>query len=284
MGVVFSMSIELADHANKSSWSLADIPFDRIDHSKIQHDENLFFVLTGASLIESGSDIYTDLLITHFGAQSEVAKWLGTRWEHEELQHGRALRCYIEHAWPDFAWTETRQNFIAEYSTYCTPATLEPSLALELAARCVVETGTAALYRALHDYTDEPVLKQLAGNIWSDEVNHYKHFYRYFNQYNETEKNGRWKVSKTITKRLAEIRNEDADCAVRHIFATKYPNESCNSDHYRAVSSNARTLVTHNMTSEMMIKMFLKPLNLPVRLRPYVQVPLTKVVNRYLSA
>jgi ferritin len=293
-GVVFSMSTKPIDYLSKnhlsnnpldkSHWTLADIPFERIDHSKIQHDENLFFVLAGASLVESGSDIYTELLVDHFGAHTEVAAWLTTQWESEELQHGQALRLYIQHAWPDFDWSETRRKFLAEYSTYCTPLMLEPSRALELAARCVVETGTAALYRALHDYTEEPVLKQLAGNIWSDEVNHYKHFYRYFNEYNQTEKNGRWKVSKTLARRLAEIRNEDADCAVRHIFGTLYPTESCNSNRYRAASAGARTLVTHNMTSEMMIKMFLKPLDLPVRLRPYVQRPLTKVMQRFLTA
>lgn len=161
---------------------------------------------------------------------------------------------------------------------------LEPSQALEMAARCVVETGTAAIYRALHDYTDEPVLKQLASNIWSDEVRNYKYFYGFFNQYNETEKHGRWEVSKTLAKRLAEIRNEDADCALRHIFATIYPDELCNSVHFRAVSSNARALVMQNMTFSMMIKMFLKPQDLPVRLRPYIHAPLTAVMNRFLAA
>lgn len=278
------MRITTADNEHKRHWTLADIPFDRIDRDKIERDENLFFVLVGASLVESGSDIYTELLVEHFGEHSEVSQWLATQWESEELQHGRALRQYVEHAWPEFAWSETQRAFLAEYSTYCSPLMLEPSRALELAARCVVETGTAALYRALHDYTDEPVLKQLAANIWSDEVNHYKHFYFYFNQYNQHEHNGRWKITKTLINRLAEIRNEDADCAVRHSFATAYPNESCDSEHYRAVSSNARTLVTHNMTSSMMIKMFLKPLDLPARMQPYLHVPLTKVVSRFLSA
>lgn len=277
-----SNTATVTDH--KRHWTLADIPFDQIDRDKIHDDEDLFFVLVGASLIESGSDIYTNLLVDHFGADTEVSEWLAIQWESEELQHGRALRQYVEHAWPEFAWNETRRAFLGEYSTYCSPALLEPSRALELAARCVVETGTAALYRALHDYTDEPVLKQLAANIWHDEVNHYKHFYYYFNQYNQHEQNGRWKISRTLLKRLAEIRNEDADCAVRHIFTTAYPNESCDSEHYRVVSSNARSLVTHNMTSSMMIKMFLKPLDLPARVQPYVQAPLTKVVNRYLSA
>ncbi len=266
------------------SWSLAEIPFDRIDLKKIQNDETLFFVLASASLIESGSDIYAGLLADHFSNNRDAATWLATEWEHEELQHGQALRLYIEHAWPDFDWESTRKQFLAEYSTYCTPAMLEPSRALELVARCVVETGTAALYRALNEYTDEPVLKTLTAHIWSDEVRHYKYFYRYFNIYNRAEENGRWKISITLAKRLSEIRNEDADCALRHIFAARYPGEALESAHFQWLSTQAKNLVMHNMTSEMMIKMFLKPLDLPVRLRPYVQRPLIKVMQRFLAA
>ncbi len=278
------MGIQPINDLSKSAWTLTDIPFDRIDRGKPQSDEDLFFVLVGASFVESGSDIYTQLLVKHFGEQSEIAAWLSTRWEPEELQHGRALRLYIEHAWPDFDWSDAHEKFLAEYSTYCSPVMLEASRALELVARCVVETGTAALYRALHDYTDEPVLKQLTSNIWSDEVRHYKYFYRHFGEYNQSEANGRWKISTTLARRLLEIRNEDADCAIRHIFSARYPNESCDSQHFRAVSAGARALVMRNMTSEMMIKMFLKPLALPVQLRPYVQQPLVKIMHRYLSA
>lgn len=278
------MNIEKRSRVGACLWSITDIPFDRIDSSKIHHDETLFFVLASASLVESGSDIYAGLLSDHFGRDSAAAAWLTNVWKHEELQHGRALRAYVAHAWSDFDWENTRKNFMAEYSTYCLPAMLEPSRALELVARCVVETGTAALYRALHEYTKEPVLKQLAANIWSDEVRHYKNFYRYFNEYNLTEENSRWKISLTLAKRLSEIRNEDADCALRHVFAARYPNETCNSAHFQTISSQAKKLVMHNMTSEMMIKMFLKPLDLPSGLRPYVQRPLTKVMQRFLAA
>lgn len=278
------MNIKKADGAVNGSWSLTDIPFNRIDLRKIQNDETLFFVLASASLVESGSDIYSNLLADHFSNNVEAAAWLANEWEHEELQHGQALRLYIEHAWPEFDWAGTRQKFLAEYSSYCSPTLLEPSRALELVARCVVETGTAALYRALNEYTDEPVLKQLTAHIWSDEVRHYKYFYRYFNVYNQAEANGRWKISFTLAKRLSEIRNEDADCALRHIFAACYPGETCKSAHFQRLSTQAKNLVMHNMTSEMMIKMFLKPLDLPVRLRPYVQRPLTKVMQRFLAA
>lgn len=278
------MNNEKRSRVGACLWSIADIPFDRIDISKVRDDETLFFVLASASLVESGSDLYAGLLSDHFGRGGAAAAWLTNVWGHEELQHGRALRHYIEQAWSDFDWDNTHRKFMAEYSTYCSPTQLEPSPALELVARCVVETGTAALYRALHEYTNEPVLKQLAANIWSDEVRHYKNFYRYFNEYNLTEENSRWKILLTLARRLSEIRNEDADCALRHVFIARYPNETCNSAHFHAISTHAKKLIMCNMTSEMMIKMFLKPLDLPVRVRPYVQRPLTKVMERFLVA
>jgi len=269
---------------NDDHWTIDAIRFDNIDRAKIAVDETLFNVLASASLIESGSDIYTELLIDHFGEQSEISNWLGAQWEPEELQHGQALRLYIQHAWPEFDWDDTYRKFLDEYSTYCSPNMLETSRALELVARCVVETGTAALYRALHQYTNEPILKQLTAHIWSDEVRHYKHFYRYFTQYNLSEGNGRSKVLLTLVRHLAEIRNEDADCALRHIFHASPYHDARDPASFESMSLQARTLVMRNVTTEMMIKMFLKPLALPVRLRPYIQRPLTKVMQRFLAA
>ena len=45
--------------------------------------------------------------------------------------------------------------------------------------RCVVETGTTTMYRAIYDYVRQPVLRQMIGNI-ADESAHYAHFRRYF--------------------------------------------------------------------------------------------------------
>jgi hypothetical protein len=278
------MSVERADKVDRRHWSIDDLHFEKINHAKIVGDETLFNVLASASLIESGSDIYTKLLVDHFGDRSEISNWLMLQWEPEELQHGRALRLYIKHAWPEFDWDGTYKKFLAEYSTYCSPTMLEPSRARELVARCVVETGTAALYRALHEYTTEPVLKQLTAHIWSDEVRHYKHFYRYFLQCNLAEGAGRWKVLLTLGRRLAEIRDEDADCALRHVFHASPYQGVQDTAHFKSMSARSRALVTRNMTAEMMVKMFLKPLDLPIRLRPYIQRPLASVMQRFLAA
>ena len=56
----------------------------------------------------------------------EVAGWLAQSWEHEEVQHGAALRAYVEHAWPDFDWRSVYDTF-SEYAKTCTLPDLEPS-------------------------------------------------------------------------------------------------------------------------------------------------------------
>ncbi len=60
------------------------------------------------------------------------------------MQHGRALKRYVETAWPDFAWDDAYRDFLAEFLRFCSVDQLASTRALELAARCVVETGTAA--------------------------------------------------------------------------------------------------------------------------------------------
>lgn len=277
-----SRAVKYGSSANDADlpWTVASLPFDRIDHSRVRSDEELFFVLAGASFVESGSDIYTHILTSYFG-DSPVADWLARHWEREELQHGRALRAYVEAVWPEFDWNSAYAKFLAEYSTYCEVEQLEPTPALELAARCVVETSTATLYRSLQDYTDEPVLKQLAGNIRSDEVRHYKNFHRYFNEYNRAEGNGRWKILEALVRRVVEVRREDSDCALRHVFELRYPDRDIQSPEYRRISALARSLVMRHASAEMMVKMLLKPLALPPRFQSCVQMPLARAMQRY---
>jgi rubrerythrin len=263
-------------------WQLDDIPYDRIDREKVKDDEALFFVLAGASLVESGADMYTDVLLNYFEG-SDAGRWLQDHWQHEELQHGAALRRYVETVWPELDWPHTFNVFNAEYSGYCSTEQLAQTPILELVARCVVETSTASLYRAIESYTDEPVLQRLARHIGDDEVRHYKNFHRFFVASNSDSTHGRWPVFKTLAQRLAELRNEDADCALRHVFAQTFPDESLTSPHFQRVSRAARSLVMGNVNPEMMVRMFLLPLQLPNSIRNSVQRPCAKVMRFFMT-
>lgn len=259
-------------------WSISDIDFSKVDVDTVRDDDTLFFLLSSASMVESGSDVYTRNLVMYYGDNPTVSAWLSTQWEPEELQHGRALRAYVEHVWPEFDWQTAYDQFLAEYSLSCTVDEFEATQALELAARCVVEMGTSTLYRSILDYTREPVLRQLMDNIRSDEVRHYKYFYRYFREYNQIEGNSRMTVFGALFRRLMEIRNDDADCAIRHVLAVR--ERGAHDPHrLREVSAKTRQLIRQNLTVDMSVKMFLKPLGFPKFVQESIGYPLSKMTQ-----
>lgn len=248
-------------------WTLESIDLGRIDAARVRHNEELFFLVCSASFVESGSDLYTRNLVEHFAGDEEVHTWLSEHWEQEELQHGRALAAYIRRVWPEFDWDVAFASFWREYGATCTMEQLEPSRGLELAARCVVETGTAAMYRAINAITDEPVLRQITDHIKSDEVRHYKHFYRYFRRYREQEGLGRYKVFRALLRRAREIKSDDGDIALRHVFYRCHPEKRDDRAEFRRVAARAEGLLLRHVPVEMTVKMLLKPLDLPPRLQ-----------------
>ncbi len=262
-------------------WTLDSIDFDRIDVERIRANDDLMCLLCASAFIESGSDLYTHNLVRHYDGNTEIQDWLGNHWEHEELQHGRALATYVQHVWPDFDWDAAFKSFFDEYSAVCTAEELESSRCLEMAARCVVETGTATLYRAIHEATDEPVLRDLTRRIKSDEVRHYSHFYHYFQKYQAERRHGRIAVMRTLWRRLREIGNEDGDIALRHVFKFRHPEYLADQATFRQASDRIYGFVRHNLSAQMAIKMMLKPLDLPPRIHAGVQPPLTWAVTRF---
>jgi len=93
-----------------------------------------------------------------------------------------ALRGYIGAVWPDFDWPKAYEAFLTEYARVASPDAFEATTQLELAARCMIETGTTSLYQTLLGYAQEPVLRQVLKHIRDDEVDHYKYFLRFFSR------------------------------------------------------------------------------------------------------
>ena len=71
----------------------------------------LFFLLVTSSFVEAASDLYARNLSAYYAADADIADWLKGHWEHEEMQHGRALRAYIRAVWPEFDWERANANF-----------------------------------------------------------------------------------------------------------------------------------------------------------------------------
>lgn len=263
-------------------WTTEDLDFSRIEVDQVRADENLFYLATCASFVESGSDLYAHNLTDFFHGDDEVAAWLGNHWEPEELEHGRALRAYVRHVWPEFDWDGAYRGFLEEYATYCKVELLAPTRALELAARCVVETGTATLYGALSRSSAEPVFKGLAARIAADEISHYKHFYRFFRRYRDEEGLGRARVLGVIARRTMEMKSEDTECAVRHVAKMREPDragEAGDSPYVRRVSARMNDTVRTHLSARTTLKMLMRPLDLPARLQAVVRYPVQQFME-----
>ena len=268
------------EHQQTSHWRIEDLALSTIDIPAVRSDENLFYLVACASFVESGSDLYTQNLIAYYGDDPEIADWLTHYWEVEELQHGNALKAYIAQVWPEFNWQLAYNDFLEEYSRYCKVELLEPSKALEMVARCVVETGTATFYQALARSTNEPVMRDLATLIANDEVNHYKHFFRYFRRLRQKEGLSRRHIFGALRRRTLEMKTEDSACALRHVFKFREPEHANDPARLKTISAMMNTTVRTNLRADMTIKMMMRPLDLPPVLQTLVAYPVTQIMNR----
>ncbi len=246
----------------QGSWSIEDIRYELIEPGSVSSEHELFKLVVSASFIEITSDLYTRNLIDLFRQDSEVIDWLQGTWETEELRQGAALKRYVQTMWPHFDWDSAYATFVELYGPLCSTERLAATRSLEMAARCVVETGTAAFYRMLSNVTQEPVLKDLAARISADEIGHYKRFYRYFRRYNAVEQPGRRAIVRTLWSRIADVDQEDALCAFKALSLTGNPGRRFKRQDYEAWRNGIVQLMKPHMPHDMAIKMLLKPLGM----------------------
>lgn len=142
-----------------------------------------------------------------------------------------------------------------------------------MVARCVVETCTATFYEALATQTTEPVLQGIALNIRSEEINHYKNFYHFFNKITSDHPVSRPRILLAILNRLIKARNDDSECALWHVYchdnANKYePNKA---EFKKIYSMLSKTLKSHYPIAAG-IKMLMKPLKLPTQIKNFMPI------------
>ena len=240
-------------------WSLQDIPWHAIRHDEVAGCEAFFYLVASASLMESATDLYTENLVEFFVGDDEVTSWLRYYWLPEELQHGRALRRYVEEAWPEFDWEPTYRRFVDEFRPFCDEA-LEAARSLEMASRCIVETGTASYYTTLSRASPEPVLSLLARRIVEDEVRHYKHFFRFYRKYRAVENPSRAAIVPALWRRLRMSGGNDSFIVLKHVYGARHPGEPFDAVVYQKLRRTCRELVRDHFPHEMSVRMLLKPL------------------------
>jgi hypothetical protein len=224
--------------------------------------------------VEILADTYGTNLVEHFRGDPELTDWLDEHWQREEVQHGRAIKMYVQAVWPEFDWDAAYSTFLSQYASLCTVEQLEPHKALELISRCVIETGTSSFYRALQHYVREPVLCGLIDNIKTDEAAHYSQFRRYFNVYNAVERHGAGAVIATIWRRLTEIRGEDAYIAFKTAYAARHPTQPFRESDWHNFSRTVRRLARRHYPYLMAVRMLIKPIPLYEPLKKLLQWPL----------
>lgn len=258
---------------NSLRWHYQDLPFEQIQKSEMDKHKLLLYMVTSASFVEITTDLYTRNLITYFAGDNEVQAWLGEGWEPEEMQHGEALKQYSKIAWPHFDWEAVYRRFLDDYSTYCQVEQLGPTRALEMARRCIVETGTCSYYSMLARISPCPVLRQLAEKIRADEAGHYRHFLTYFRRYFDNERPARKAILKTLWGRVKEIDGEDAYIAFKYVWEALNPGEQFQRSHYVAMSQQLRQLAVDHYPFRMATHMALQPLGL----NPSVQLRIDRL-------
>jgi hypothetical protein len=250
--------------AARRHWSLDDIPWHGIRRDAVAGNRGFFHLIAGASLMESATDVYTENLVDFFAGDEEVILWLEQDWLPEELQHGRALRRYVETAWPHFDWEPAFERFVEEFRPFC-DTSLEATRALEMASRCVVETGTASYYTTLSRASPDPVLAILARRIAEDEVRHYKHFYRFFRKYRDAERPSKAAVVPALWRRLRMTAGNDSFIVLKHVYNGRDPERPFDNRTNRVLRRESRDLVRNHFPHEMSVRMLLKPLSLGPR-------------------
>ncbi|MEX6724451.1 hypothetical protein [Parapedomonas caeni] len=169
-----------------TQWTLDDIPWQCFDASRV--DPDLLTVIKTAALVEANAADYVTYLRNVFAADAEFVA-AAEVWGVEEEQHGAALGRWAELADPGFSFARALADFRAGYRLDLqTTQSVRGSLAGELIARQIVETGTSSFYSAIRDATDEPVLKAVAGRIASDEFAHYQLFARHGRRYQQRQR------------------------------------------------------------------------------------------------
>jgi rubrerythrin len=199
----------------RTHWTLNDLPWDRIDRSKV--DDDLLKVIKAAALVEYNAGDYAAYLASVFADDPEFQD-LARAWAVEEVQHGAALGRWAEMLDPGFSLERSFAKFTQGYKIDVNAReSVRGSRSGELIARCMVETGTSSYYTAIADATTEPVLKAICRHIAADELRHYKMFYSHLRRYLDREALSRLSRLRIAFTRIRE--SEDDELAYAYYAA-----------------------------------------------------------------
>ncbi len=199
------------------SWTLDDIPWRDFDATKL--DPGLTRIVKAAALVEYNGAAYADHLRRVFAGDPRFRE-SARQWGEEEVQHGAALARWAALADPGFDFAAAVTRFRAGYKIDLDgDRSRRGSLAGEMIARCIVETGTSSHYAALREAAEEPVLREICRRIAADELRHYRLFYKNLGVCLARERLGRWARLRIALGRVIE--SEDDELAYAYYAANE---------------------------------------------------------------
>ena len=202
-------------------WNLNDIPWNQFDAAKVQPE--LVALVAAACMVEHNSEDYARYLCEVFPGDEAFAATAKT-WAEEEVQHGMALRRWVEMADPAFDFDHSFTMFTTGFKLpENVHGSVRGSRTGELLSRCVVETGTSTYYTAIKEYTDEPVLKAICAKVAADEFRHYTLFYNYLKHYLPQEKISLLERLKVAIGRVTESDDDELAFAFYTASQRKHP-------------------------------------------------------------
>lgn len=189
-------------------WSVENLPWDQFDRSKV--NPRLLAIAKGAALVEANAADYVTYLKNVFSGDEEIHRDIEA-WGNEEKQHGLALRRWCERVDDSFDYDHAMKRFTAAFRVPLeAQESIRGSRALELVARCVVETGTSSFYSALRDAAEEPVFREICRRIAGDEIRHYNMFLGWLERrYADVDEVTRLQRMKIVWERSTEASSEE---------------------------------------------------------------------------
>ena len=124
----------------------------------------------------------------------------------------------------------------------------------------------------------------MLGRIRADEVSHYKHFLAYFKQLHAAQPASRLRVARVVYRRLLELRESDADVALRHVWAHKGRMFADGAKSFDEISQRVCQLVSSRLPADQAVRMLLKPLMLPRKLESWIERPLASLARRVVAS
>lgn len=157
-------------------WRATDFNYSRVVPH--QFDAGLLYILRTTALVESRADHYGDYLRAVFAARGADWREAIDRWNHEEAEHGRALRRLCEATGAPFAFDRHMSAYLDGVAYHaCDGQSVRGSIAGELVARCIVEALASTFYRVLRDSCRDETGRAVLHTLAQDEARHYGMFH-----------------------------------------------------------------------------------------------------------